>query len=158
MPAAHLTILSERLAFWIANCNLEAVPDVVRCNGIVPPTTLETITFFISEKFSDKFRATLSKNSKLAFMGCSLYTFESYQYKGTFLDMRICTQEEEEIQRIYMDAFTDAIEDIGLSKIKFYKAYYHQPSYAITMSVSEVFEQTPRKGTGNAVKIKEDEK
>lgn len=124
---------------------------MVRCNGILQSDNLERLTFFFSDKFSKTFRSNLYPGSELTLMGCSLFSFESYQYKGEFLEMHTCTPEEEELQRLYMDAFTDAIEKIGFSKENFYEAYFYQPSYGLTMTVRDVFEQTPRKGTGNAV-------
>ena len=149
-PQYH-TILAEAMNFWVANCNGAAVPDIVKSTGIIFPDTLDQITFFISEIFSSDFRANLAPGGQLAFMGCSILTYESYQYKGQFVEMRSCTPAEEELQRQYIDMVTDAIQNIGYTKKDFFELYYHQPSYAITMTVREIFEQTPRKDSSKAV-------
>ena len=60
-----------------------------------------------------------------------------------------------EQQRQYLDQFTDVVAAIGYSKEGFYNSYFHQPSYAITFEVQEVFEQTPYKGTGFRLAQKE---
>ena len=151
---SHHSILAQPLGFWVANCDQQAKPDIVKCNGVLFPETLDQLTFFISSKFSERFRSNLQPGRQISFMGCSVYTFESYQYKGEFISIRDCSPEEEVLQRNYVDAFTDTLENIGFPKDGFVSAYFHLPSHAVTMAVRDIFEQTPYKGTGNIISSK----
>ncbi|MGB8191432.1 MAG: hypothetical protein WCF67_05910 [Chitinophagaceae bacterium] len=143
--------LSEPLAFWAANCNAENLPEIVHCNGLLPVEAGDQLTFFIAEAFSVSFIANLAVNPQITFLGCSVLTFESYQYKGRFEHIRPCTLAEITMQEQYIDAFTNVISNIGYSKAAFSEAYLRQPSYAVTMRVTDIFEQTPHKGTGSSM-------
>ena len=148
------SILAQPLAFWAACTDQQNVVDVVRCIGLAPLNDYDTITFFIPEKYSENFIQNLYTNKPLTFLGCALVNYESYQYKGTFKSLRSCTEDEVEIQRLYMETFSDLTELIGLAKEPVYKAYFHLPSVAVSMKVDEIFEQTPRQGTGKLLEKK----
>jgi hypothetical protein len=147
----YVNILREPLAFWASNCNSENIPDIVHCNGLLPVEDLSKLTFFIGKAFSETFIANLDINPEITFLGCSVLSFESYQYKGTFESIELCTPEHVAMQRQYLDAFTDVIATVGYSKKDFYAAYFQQPSYAVTFGITDIFEQTPYKGTGNSI-------
>ena len=152
---SYISILSQPLAFWIANSNAGKEPEVVRCVGIIPVETLEQLTVFIPEIWSQQFIANLATGNKITFLATSVPTYESYQYKGEFLSIRACTELEIASQHEYLDGFSDEVAKIGLSKSMFYQSYLHQPTLAVTFRVMEVFEQTPYKGTGKQVNKKE---
>jgi hypothetical protein len=150
----YVNILREPLAFWASNCNAEKVPDIVHCNGLMPVEDYEKLTIFIAGAFSAIFISNLSISPEITFLGCSVLTFESYQYKGRFESIRACTPADVAMQQQYLETFTDTLATVGFSKEGLYKAYYYQPSFAITFRVTDIFEQTPYKGTGNSVLIK----
>ncbi|OQP64245.1 hypothetical protein A3860_19910 [Niastella vici] len=145
---SYISILSQPLAFWIANCNANNVPEVVRCYGVAPIDSPEQLTIFIPEIWSAQFVANLGAGKKVTLSGTSVPTYESYQYKGEFLSIRACTEDEMVYQHQYMDKFSDEVEKIGLPKLMCYNAFFHQPSLAVTFRLMEVFDQAPHKGTG----------
>ena len=148
-PYIHL--LNQPLSFWAANCDADQVPEVVHCNGILPVNGGNQITFFIVKKYSETFTANLQISPELAFIGTSVTSFEGYQFKGHFDSLRPCTPEEVQIQLSYLDKFTDLIELMGFARGWFYESYFHQPSLAVTFTVHDIFEQTPKKGTGTSM-------
>jgi len=151
---SYISILSQPLGFWIANCNANNVPEVVRCMGLAPVTDPEQLTVFIPEVWSHLFVANLATGKKITFMATSVPTYESYQYKGEYLSFRPCTEQEVALQRMYLDGFGDEIVKVGLSKARFSQSFFHQPSLAITFRITDVFDQTPYKGTGAQVNKK----
>jgi hypothetical protein len=151
MLKPYVNMLREPLGFWASNCNAENVPDIVHCNGLMPVEEYDKLTFFIAEAFSGTFIANLPINPEITFTGCSVLTFESYQYKGRFESIRACTPADIAMQQQYLETFTETCAAIGFSKEGLLKAYYHQPSFAITFRVTDIFEQTPYNGTGNSV-------
>lgn len=152
---AYISILKEPLAFWIANCDADNVPEVVRCVGIRPVTSLEELTVFIPEIWSGRFLNNLSATKKITFLCTSVPTYESYQYKGEFRSVRPCEEADVQLQLNYLEGFTDEIAKIGLSKIGFFDSYHHQPMLAVTVCIDEVFDQSPYKGTGKQVNKQE---
>jgi hypothetical protein len=144
----HRSILSQPLAFWAASSSVENLPDTVRCTGVAPVDLWGKLTFFIPKKHSQQFLGNLHQNPQLSLLGCSVVTFESYQYKGVFESFRACTPEEEAFQQRYLDKFKEMIHMQGLPRDAV-NGYYLQPSLALTFSVTEVYEQTPHKGTGH---------
>lgn len=153
--APYQSILAEPLAFWAANADSENIPEIVRCCGLAPITDYTRLTFFIGEAFGRQFIQNITTNPRITLTGTSVPTYESYQYKGVFVSIRTCNEQEVEQQRQYLDRFTDVVAAIGYSKEGFYNSYFHQPSYAITFEVQEIFEQTPYKGTGSMLAQKE---
>jgi len=148
-PYAHL--LSQPLSFWAASCDARNIPDMVRCFGLLPVDDSNDITFFIPEKYSDIFLANLAENRAVSLIGCHILTFESYQFKGILKSIRPSTPEEIRMQLDHLDSFTDLILEVGFSKEDYYKAYAYGSGYTITFQVTDIFEQTPRKGTGFSV-------
>ena len=147
----HLTILSNPMAIWIANTNEAAVPALVRSTGVLPSADGSELTVFIPVVFSRDFCANLRERMPVTFMGTDVPTYLSFQYKGYYKSIRPCTEEEIALQLAYLDAFTDQVAAIGFSKEGFYNSYAHQPSLAVTIEVTEVFDQTPYKGTGVSI-------
>ncbi|HYE55430.1 MAG TPA: hypothetical protein VD996_11315 [Chitinophagaceae bacterium] len=148
MLEPYLKLLSEPLGFWAANCNADNMPDVVHCNGILPIEYNDQITFFISKRDSATFLDNLKTTPEMALVGTNVLTFEGYQFKGHFKHLRHCTDQEISMQRTYLNKFTGLIELMGFSKEAFFRSYMHLPALAVTFTVHDVFEQTPRKGTG----------
>lgn len=143
--------LLEPLAFWASNCNMQRIPEVVHCNGVLATGEDDCLTFFIAEAFSQAFIDNIKESQDITLLACSVPTFESYQYKGQLLNIRPCTADEIILQQEYVDKFTDIIATIGYSKEAFYNSYYHQPSLAVSFRVTDIFEQTPYKGTGHSM-------
>lgn len=86
-------------------------------------------------------------------MGAHTGTYDGYQYKGTFIRSRPCTEDEVMLQSQYMESFTQILSEFGYSKEGLYRLYFSQPSIAIEFKVHEVYDQTPRKGTGEKISI-----
>ena len=152
-PKLYQHILSQPLAFWVASSNAQNIPDAVRCVGVVPGEDLSTLTFFIAEKYSEKFLANVQQNRQISLLGCSVINFESYQYKGIFQSKRPCTTEEVALQNQYLNRFKEAINSMGLLK-EAANGYFNQPSLAVDFTVTEIYEQTPQHGTGKLIKQK----
>jgi hypothetical protein len=52
-----------------------------------------------------------------------------------------------------MESFTDKLRAFGYSKEGLYRIYFSQPSIAFEFNVTEVYEQSPRKGTGGKITV-----
>lgn len=147
----YAALLSEPLSFWVANRDANNVPDTVRAFGLLPVGDDDKMTFFVPDRYSDTFLANLSEGSPVSLMCCSVLTFESYQFKGNVVHTRESTEEEIAMQIGYLDKFAGLIMGLGFSKEDYYNAFPFNVTYAVTFQVTDIFEQTPRKGTGQSV-------
>ena len=77
-------------------------------------------------------------------------TFESYQFKGTAIRWAEATDEENEMVKQYLKKFNDAMIVFGLRDRLVYN-YPHTKMMTVMMEVTDVFEQTPKTGTGQKV-------
>jgi hypothetical protein len=138
-------------ALWVCNCNELLEPELARLLGCQVGSDKEFLTFYLPTLLGKKVIQNFSSTDKLSFLLAHVQTNESYQLKGTYCWHRPCTVEEVSFQDAYMRGFSTAIEAQGFSRSVVYKAYFNQPSVAVHMQVQEVYEQTPKIGTGKKV-------
>jgi len=151
MLQPYLHLLLQPAAFWVANCDSNNVPDLARSSGLAPITEENEITFYLPVAFAGQFMQNAKHNPHVTLSVTSVPTYESYQFKGTISAVREGTVEEGEKQREYLVGFSNLLDTIGYPGTLFFKAYFHQPAWAITLTVTDIFVQTPRKGTGGQV-------
>jgi hypothetical protein len=152
VPAWHVDFLKQPLSFWIATTNLENIPEPAKCTGVFFDPESDTFTCFVPQKFTHKTLKDLEENPTMALVGVELHTYEGYQYKGHYISRRECTREEIEYQYKYMKEFTDILESFGYSAAGYLKAYIHPPFVALLFKVTQVFDQSPKVGTGGEIK------
>jgi hypothetical protein len=58
-----------------------------------------------------------------------------------------------EYQRAYVDRFAENLVRQQLPREQIIAAYFQQPSFAVRLRVEELYEQTPRKGTGERIAL-----
>lgn len=146
----HLSFLAQPVALWMANADDHGVPALTRCAGVVV-LDQRMLTVFVPEALGREFLANLREAAPITLSATDVPTYQSYQYKGIFRGLRECTEQEIALQRAALDDFTCLLESLGFSKESFFKSYFHQPSFAVLCEVTEVFDQTPRKGTGVSI-------
>ncbi len=148
VPSWHVDFLKQPLSFWLATASLENVPEAIKCTGIRFDPETDTFTCFAPRKFSETGIMHLAENPVLSLVGVDLYSYEGYQYKGPYISRRECSEEEVAFQLSYLNEFTDILHSFGYSGPGYYKAYMHPPFVAFTFQVAQVFDQSPKNGTG----------
>lgn len=148
VPSWHVDFLKQPLSFWLATASLKNVPETIKCTGIRFEAETDTFTCFAPLKFSETGFKHLAENPILSLVGVDLYSYEGYQYKGVYISRRDCTAEEVAFQLSYMKEFTDILHSFGYSGPGYYKAYMHSPFIAFAFKVTQVFDQSPKNGTG----------
>jgi len=136
-------------AIWASNANEQQLSDLVRLSGVRVDTQQQQLILFVSLKFGETFLKNIHISKRVSFLCASVKTLESYQLKGIYLSNHPCTPEEMDYQKNYVDGFCKAVEHMGISsRKKFFDCFFQQPSVAVRMQVEEIFEQTPKPGTG----------
>ena len=148
VPFTHVEFLKQPLSFWLATASADNTPEPIKCTGITFDPLTDTFTCFAPLKFAQTGFKHLQQNPIIALVGVELHTYEGYQYKGPYLSHRDCTPEEVEFQHQYLQDFTAVLESFGYSRTGFYGTYHQPPFVAITFRATQVFDQSPRNGTG----------
>jgi hypothetical protein len=135
-------------SIWLCNVNAQSETDIVRVIGAKVEADRSHLVVYIPVNPGAGILNNLSVSHKLTFLTAVIYTYESYQVKGSYISHRESMAEEVAYQKEYIDGFTDALARQGLSKEKGYRAYFQQPCITMRIVVEEVYEQTPKKGAG----------
>jgi hypothetical protein len=80
----------------------------------------------------------------------SMSKMESFQFKGECRQWQSLTATELEVFEQYMRDFDLAASNFGIAPGAVYN-YPHREMISLIMEVKEVFEQTPREGTGRKI-------
>lgn len=107
------------------------------------------IKFYFDGPTARRITDNLSENHMFAVVTCS-NTFESYQFKGRSLKFSQATEEDNQDIMDYFQKFSDLMLVFGLLEGLVYN-YPHTQMMCVMMEVEDVFEQTPKVGTGQKV-------
>ena len=151
VPDRHVEFLKQPLSFWLATTNKTNMPEPLKCTGIRFDPLTDIFTCFVPRKFTETAFNHLSENPVISLVGVDVHSYEGYQYKGDYLAHRDCTKEEETCQAHYMQEFCAILESFGYSGSGFYQTYMRPPFVAITFKATQVFDQSPKVGTGGQI-------
>lgn len=147
----HLrTFLEGPKAFNLGVRDADWRPYAVKLAG-GRPLDASTIRIFVGEQFSERTLACLLDNGHMALNVVDATTLECYQFKGMYLAHSDADEEDKERIKANFKQFDELLQKWGLPAGSVY-ALPHDPLIAIDFEVNQVFEQTPKKGTGNHVK------
>ncbi len=145
-------IIESRLtSIWLCNRNARLVADVTRLMSARVEPDRQHVLAYVSGPGGAGVLANLAVAPGLTLLMAIMDTYEAYQVKGTCTGQRACTPEEVAYQRAYVEGFADALARQQLPRERAIAAYFRQPSVAVRLRVEELYEQTPRKGTGERI-------
>ncbi len=124
--------------------------DTVRVMGVIP-TGHDSLKFFIAEKTAQRTVDNLRSNKLVALATTNVLNFESYQLKGRLLSIKPANDEEEAWIKEYIIQFDAEVTKIGLPQGFVINNILYLPALAVEFVVEQVFDQTPKIGTGNLV-------
>jgi hypothetical protein len=138
---------------WLCNTNEKAETDMVRVLGVRVEEDGRRLICYIPVGYGAGVINNLAISTKITFLTAIIFTYESYQVKGRYISQRNCTEDEMAYLTAYVEGFTIAMARQGLSKEKGFKAFFQQPCIALQLLAEEVYDQTPKKGTGNKLTV-----
>ena len=138
---------------------LAGVDDKLRCDYCRTCGTWITVdgylTAIITPLMAKSLIGTLNSNLNVACTIVNAHTFESYQLKGIYLEHRSLSAKEESLKESYMQGIQGVLLDMGFEYGDRFRKYANMEGIAVTMKVNEIFEQTPRQGSGGHLTVKE---
>lgn len=152
LPNQLKTFLQEPRFYWLATRDAEFKTEPHRVFGLQIPGP-DSLRFFLYQGTGEKSRANLMANKLVALSITNAFTFESYQFKGKMTEIRLITQEEEEFIANYISEMDRIVVAIGLPypENSIVAQTDYKPSWAVEFQVEQIFDQTPKAGTGNLV-------
>ena len=105
---------------------------------------------FIDRKTAGRTFQNLEDNQVMSFVMCSLENFESFQFKGRSVNWREMTEEEHQQFDEYMHGLNEGCVRMGFPD-QLILNYPHSDMITLEMEVEEIYEQTPKIGTGQRV-------
>lgn len=142
---------ADSASIWAGNCSAGHTPDIIRLSGALVAEDRLHIDLLVPQRYTETFFKNIRENPKISLMYSSILTFEAYQVKGVYLNHRPCTPEEIGYQHTYLAGFGRNVLTLGVRAGLCFSRYYTEPSIAIRMKAEEVYEQTPKAGTGNKI-------
>ncbi len=138
-------------SLWLCNRDAQRVPDVVRLMGVRVEPDRRHVVGYVSRADGEALIDNLHVTPQLTLLTALVHTYESYQFKGVYTGQWACSAEEVAYQRAYVEGFARASIPYSLSSEKITQAFFRQPALAVRMRIEEIYEQTPRKGTGERI-------
>lgn len=149
----RITAVSSKneFLFWVACVGNNNIAEISRVSGFMVEEDNEHVTFFIPKKLWKTFEPFLKEDLNMSLLMASIKDFESYQVKGQYVEHQICSDENIDFYRLKVLKIVDVMSVMGIDGNKIFSYLNDNNSVAVTMKINDVFEQTPKPGTGNKV-------
>lgn len=102
---------------------------------------------YVSTEVNPEFFAGLKPQRKVACVICSPFSMESYQVKGTLIEVSPLENEDEEKSRYWRENYLLCLQTIGVPAGALEMVRYW-PDHRFRLRIDQYFAQTPQKGTG----------
>lgn len=149
IPTKFNDFINSPHGMMMGTRDAQLVPEVSRVLG-ARFMDENHIKCFMDEPTNRKALENLRENGLMSLVLVDVISAFSYQFKGRLVSSAPMTQEELDEFAHYMAGFNDAIAALWRMPGVPYR-YPHSSMLCLVMEVEEIFEQTPRKGTGTKV-------
>jgi len=138
----------KEFVYWAASVNHKLESKLSRVAGFAVSEDQEHLTFFLPKKLFAQMGPTLKPGVKMSLLMASVIDFESYQIKGRYIKHELCTPENIAFYKQKVLNIMEVLDGMGLNGKGVFSFLLDQPSIAVTMYCEEMYEQTPKPGTG----------
>ena len=148
LPQTVIAVLTNYYsAVWLSCCNNDNRPMIARLSSINIIDS-ETIRCCIPAKFTTELLSALVKSNAVAILAACTETLDSYQVKGFIESVHQLPKEETAGEKNMLELFSIGLIRQGFSAPNLYNAYVDDEFVAVVIKVEDVFDQTPKQGTG----------
>ena len=144
---------NENVGISIATRNGELSPTIGKPLDVRVSKDRKNITFYMPKVMLRNHLDNLLDNGKVALNVGAIPSHETYQFKGGYLSHHDCDAEDIEGIRRMLAKYKIGLSRFGMpdEQLSIVDKYNIEPSIGITFEVQEIFEQTPKPGTGNKI-------
>jgi hypothetical protein len=146
----HINTPGQALSFGTTSIDLQ--PKVGRFFAIKSNEDKSSISFFVNKEMLEPHKKNLENTGKTAVNVTYPPTHISYQFKGKFLNLHEANGDEMEFVKKSFQAFCEMLAPFyGEESSKFMMEYSKGDFIVVTMSVEQIFDQTPGPGAGKMI-------
>ena len=148
------TQLKEHLkgpkASYLGTRDKDYTTDIIRALGITV-TGPDSLKFFIAEPTAHKALDNLRANKIVTLSVTNILNLESFQLKGRLINVIPVNDEEIKFIKEFVLQFEEAAVRMGLPIGLVTNYMLHLPALAVEFVAEQIFEQTPKIGTGKLI-------
>jgi hypothetical protein len=145
LTANYVEHLHGAIFAYIGTRNSTLIPNTQMVQGVLVSPDREDVTVFLLESQSEVVLQNLMDNGRFALTAANPLTFETYQFKGSFMTSYHSDAKDVAIQRICVDKLNAAIKPLWSAPSERKHLMTRNPLISIVLRVEEIFEQTPEK-------------
>jgi hypothetical protein len=152
MTSARLhRCLEPGLSILIATVDAQNIPSSCRAVAIVSDDGLQTVTAYLPVATSHEALHNIALTKRLAIAATHPVDHCATQLKGTSVEARLAREDEAPFLRDRVDAFADVLAGAGVPR-RLARNFTHWPAFAVTMTVEQIFDQTPGPNAGTRLR------
>ena len=144
--------LTSGISLLVGTRDAALVPACLRATGVSIADDRTGLTVFVPQATGARTLANLRHNGRVAVTFSRVIDLKGVQIKGTCIAMRDATEVERRLQQRYLDAFCDALAEIGMPR-EVSSRLCSWPSVAVEVRAESIFEQTPGPAAGRALPV-----
>lgn len=129
-------------------------PDCVRAAGVRADPRTGTLTVFLPNVTSERARANLADNGRIAVTLTRAIDHRSLQIKGGVFEVRAAIEEERLAILHYLELLSIDWGYVGVPR-KSTQAMNHWPAFTVSLRAEALFEQTPGPDAGKRLTAEE---
>jgi hypothetical protein len=151
LDEALATFLEEGLAIHIGTRDERLEPNGARVTAVKVLPDRRHLVAYVPEGFAPAILADLTSNGQAALCFARPVDEQAYQVKGVFVEQRPVTADDQPGILRQSEGMQRQLEMVGIPRVAYGK-WKMWPCVAITIRITDVFNQTPGPGAGAPVK------
>jgi hypothetical protein len=150
IPDSIAALLQTGISVMVGTRDASLIPECTRAWGLHVADDRRTVTFFLSKAIAARTIENLRDNGRIA-VTCTRPTDHiTCQLKGRLRKMKPVTAGDRDLSRQWHREFMAELKAIGVPSA-LGEAWIVEPTVAVEMTVTDVFDQTPGPGTGKSI-------
>jgi hypothetical protein len=151
IDSALATFLQEGLAIHIGTRNEHLEPNGARGIAVTVDDDGTRVVVYVSKIAAERLLADLRSNGRAAVVFCRPTDDRACQVKGVFVSVRQARTAERALMTRQWEGFVRQLGQIGIPPATV-QSWATWPAVAITLRVTELFDQTPGPKAGTALR------
>lgn len=150
IPQPIVEFLKTGISVMVGTRDTSLMPECTRAWGIEVGAGRGAVTVFLSEAFAGKTIENLRGNGNIAVTCTRPTDHTTCQLKGRVLSIKPATKAHRGVSRRWHRDFIAELRAIGVPSA-LGEAWIAEPTVAVEIAVTEVFDQTPGPGAGRRI-------
>jgi hypothetical protein len=150
LPQSIVTLLETGVSVMVGTRDDSLMPECTRAWGIRVSAKRDTVTIFLSQAIAGQTFDNLRGNGQIAVTCTRPTDHVTCQLKGRVKSMKPVTSIDRELSHRWHREFTAELKAIGVPS-SLSEAWIAEPTVAVEIAVSDVFDQTPGPGAGGKI-------